>query len=154
MGIPVRATLVAEMHCLSKDGLVVITAQQWRDPQAPAERPLHWLRLVRNGRVDQTVQFGGERRRTEMIDFWNGLAERYRPTSLDSNQMWSKLKDLTGIEQAQCAGAGKCQGLLPVGVERCPACGRNERRIGAGALSGVRRRGVIMMNARRAASRS
>ena len=148
MGIPVRATLIGELHCLSEDGLVVITAQQWRDPAAPAERPLHWLRLIRNGKVRQTIQYGGPRRYGEMVAFWNGLAERYRPTRLDSNQMWSTLSRLTGIEQGQCASSS-CNGRLPVGGGRCLACGRNERTVASGSLSGVRRRGALILNTRK-----
>jgi hypothetical protein len=142
MGMPSRARLVGELHCLSEDGAVVITAQRWVDPAAPAGRPRGWLRLVRNGRVQQLVQFSGPRRTEELVGYWGHFAERYRATALDSNQMWSRLRDLTGIEQAGCASKD-CPGTLPVGGGRCLACGRNERNVAAGALSGVRRRELL-----------
>jgi hypothetical protein len=148
MGIPSRARLVGELHCLTEDGEVVITAQRWSDPEAPAERPCGWLRLVRNGRHWQTVQYCGARRSAELRERWSSLAERYRPTALGVNEMWSKLRQLTGIEQGNCLHSG-CSGTIPVGGGRCLVCGRNERSVAAGELSGARRRGVLVLNLRK-----
>ncbi len=145
--IPVRARLVDEMHCLAEDGLVVITTQKWQDPLAPTDRPRYWLRLVRNGRVRAVEQFSGERRTRDMAARWEHLAERYRRSALDTNQMWSTLQQLTGIEQAGC-GSKNCGGKLPAGGGRCLACGRNERSVASGSLSGIRRR-ELQLNLRK-----
>jgi len=146
--MPSRACLVGELHCLSEDGQVVITTQRWSNPDAPAERPCSWLRLVRNGRTWKTVQYCGARRSAELLDRWASLAERYRATALDTNEMWSRLKQLTGIEQGHCLHSS-CSGTIPVGGGRCLVCRRNERNVAAGELSGARRRGVLILNLRK-----
>lgn len=147
MGMPTCARLAGELHCLSEDGQVVITAQRWSDPRAPAERPCGWLRLVRNGQVWKTEQYAGVRRTAELLQRWRSLTDRYAATALDSNQMWSTLRELTGIEQSHCLHSS-CSGRIPVGSSRCLVCGRNERSVAAGGLSGARRRGVLILNLR------
>lgn len=119
MGIPARAILHAELHCLSRDGRDVVTAQQWHDPAAPADRPKSWLRLVRNGRIRQDHQFIGKAAQREMNQFWSKCTENFRPTWLVEDQMWVNLRTLAGIEQARCPG---CSAGLPVARSTCPQC--------------------------------
>lgn len=153
MQIPSRAVLAAQLHCLSKNAQVVITAQQWNDP-APvtAGRPRSWLRLVRNGREEQVLQFTGARAQREMARDWDRLAGLYTATSLDEGQMWAALRELTGIEQVQCSTVQKCPGLLPVAWPWCPECGRDQRNVAKGSLSGVRRRPDICLDLRKTSS--
>lgn len=124
MVIPSRSTLVAQLHCLSDSGAVVITAQRWEDQASTIEAPIAWLRLVRNGRAQQDQRFTGAGELAEMEVFWAGLAKRYAPSGLTDDQMWSALRELTGAEQARCADA-TCPGALPSGGSFCLECGRS-----------------------------
>lgn len=148
MAIPSRTVLVAELHCLSEDGLVVITAQRWSDRSAPAERPRTWLRLVRNGRPCDDRRFTGARSHREVEIIWGQLAERYAPTGLAEDQMWVKLQELTGVGQARCSGKD-CTGRMPVGWQICPECDRSAGRVASGSLSGVRGRASLLLDLRR-----
>jgi hypothetical protein len=143
MPIPPTASLAGQMHCMSHDGKVVITAQRWTDPAA--RRPRSWLRLVRNGKAEQTVPFTGAAAHREMIDYWNGLAERYRPTELTEDQMWARLWDLAMIEQTECA-ATECAGRMPVAWKMCPTCGRPAS---SGEPAAVRGRRPLMLDLRK-----
>lgn len=138
MAIPFGTVLVRELHCLTEDGRVVITAQHWRDPAAPADRPRSWLRLVRNGRPRDDQRFVGVDDGLELQEIWAYLTERYAPTGLSEDQMWAALRTLTGIEQAGCASKD-CAGTMPTGSPICPECGRHAERVASGSLSGVRR---------------
>lgn len=139
MTILSSARLREELHCLTHDGKIVITAQRWTDPAAPEDRPRSWLRLVRNGRQRQVSRFTGAGAHAELDAFWAGLAERYEPTALTEDQMWVRLKEITGTIQSECARAG-CEGRMPVAWEVCPECGRNARRVAGGAMTANRRR--------------
>lgn len=145
MTIPVRATLLAELHCLSHDGQVVITAQRWADRTAAAERPRSWLRLVRNGRPIQARQFTGRRAHRELEVHWAKLIEMYAPTALAEDQMWARLLEITGIKQVKCAR--DCPGRMPVAWPVCRVCGRHARRVAGGAMTGSRRRPELFLPA-------
>ncbi len=144
MRIPSRSVLAGQLHCLSEDGAVVITVQHWQDPQAPAERPVSWLRLVRNGRPRSAQQFAGMQGQASLHDRWRSLEGRYAATALTEDEMWRWLGKLARIQQAECASAAGCRGRLVVAWPFCPACGRDERRVASGSLSGVRRREVLL----------
>ncbi len=152
MSIPSRADLVGELHCLTEDRLVVITAQHWMDPQAPAGQPVAWLRLVRNGREWQSIRFGGARAQVELAEAWGQLRLRYAPTALTEDQMWVALGELAGVDRVQCSSASKCAGRLPVAWHFCPECGRDQRRVAQGSWSGVRGRPAILLDLRNASS--
>lgn len=147
MGIPAGAQLLTQLHCLSHDGLVVMTAQRWVDPQAPADRPRSWVRLVRNGKVTprKEHQITGLRSHQRLELEWAELAKRYQPTALTEDQMWAKLRELTGIEQEICSAKGCSGGAMPPGWSYCPVCGRNAQRVAAGSMSQAHRRGDIVM---------
>ncbi len=151
MQIPARAVLAGQLHCLSDDGKVVITAQRWSDPAAAAERPRSWLRLIRNGRPRAAEQFGGRARHLVLEQRWSQLADRYAATALSEADMWAWLGKLAQVEQVQCSSASKCAGRLPVGWHYCPECGRDERNVASGSLSGARRR-VVLWDLRKPAS--
>lgn len=146
MAIPTRVKLNDELHCLSHNGLIVITAQRWSDPQAEADRPRHWMRLVRNGRQCDVRQFTGPTAYRRLGQIWNQLAEQYQPTALTEDQMWAKLRELTGIEPTQCLRTG-CAGQMPVAWTVCPQCGRDARKVASGSMSGAYRRGIIVTTA-------
>jgi hypothetical protein len=148
MPIPPGALLRAELHCLSHDGAEVITAQRWSDPSAPARRPRSWLRLVRNGQVEQDVRFVGTAEHAEMIEFWAQREKAYAATRLDGPGMWIKLRELAGAEQVEC-GQG-CPGRLPVAWPVCLDCGRDSRMPVAGTPHGVRRRPTLTLDLRKA----
>ena len=152
MRIPRRAELAAQMHCLSEDRKVVITAQRWTDPSPADGRPSTWLRLVRNGTERQVLRFTGAGAQREVEGDWTRLRERYQHTALTEEQMWQALRELTGIEQAVCSTIQKCPGRLPVAWHWCPECGRDQRNVGRGSLSGVRRRPVIRLDLRKPSS--
>lgn len=143
MGIVARAQLRAELHCLSDDGLVVITAQHWSDPQAPATRPVSWLRLVRNGRIRTDRQVSGLKGHRELAEFWAERASVIAATQLDEDQMWKKLAELTGISQTRCVRSD-CAGRMPVAWWRCPECRCHARNVAAGSMSGVRHRDLLL----------
>lgn len=147
MPIPRRAVLVEQIHCLSDDGAVVITAQRWSDPAATDLRPVTWLRLVRNGCVRAEHQFAGVQRAAEMERFWAGRVEDFAATALTDDQMWEKLRELAGIEQAVCGGT-KCAGRLASGAAFCPVCGRSPARVAAGSMLTARGRGTIVLDLR------
>jgi hypothetical protein len=144
-----RAQLRAELHCLSYDGLVVITAQQWFDPAAPASRPVSWLRLVRNGRVHRDHRVTGVKRHFDLQDLWVERALAIAPARLEEDQMWVKLEELTGEKQTVCAR--RCGGRMPVAWRVCPSCGSSAGRVAGGSLSGVRRRGELVLDLRKGA---
>jgi hypothetical protein len=148
MPIPPTASLAEQLHCLSHDGTVVITAQRWTEPRRPTNRPRTWLRLVRNGRVMQDVPFTGQAAHLEMRMFWDRLIGQYEPTGLDEDQMWNGLRELTQIEQTEC-GAKDCVGRLPVAWWYCPLCRRDTRRVASGSLIAARGRGVITLDMRK-----
>jgi len=133
---------------MSEDGAVVITAQRWTDPAAPASRPRSWARLVRHGRVAQDVPFTGAKAHTELDQFWAGLADRYEATAMTEDQMWDALRKRTGIEQVRC-DRKDCAGALPVAWHCCPGCGADARRVAAGSLSGVRRYPPVLLDLRK-----
>lgn len=143
MRIPSRAVLAAQMHCLSEDGQVVITAQRWTDPGPADGRPVTWLRLVRNGRERQVLRFLGVGAQLQVDGDWERWSGRYAQTALTEDQMWAKLRELVGVEQESCSSVSKCPGRLPVAWRWCPECGRDQRRVASGSLSGIRRRPVI-----------
>jgi hypothetical protein len=146
MRVPTRAVLRAELHCLSDDGTVVLTVQRWTDPAAPADRPATWLRLVRNGRRREDREFTGADQHQQLEAFWATLVEEYARTALTEDQMWVKLRDLTGTVQAECASKD-CAGRMPVAWPHCPVCRRDSRRVATGSLSGARGRGDIIVPA-------
>lgn len=143
MAVPVRAVLHQQMHCLTHDGLVVISAQWWRGPATLAGKPRSWLRLIRNGRVEQDCRFTGEREQVELAEFWAGRAERYAPTMLSEDEMRAKLAELAKIEPVRCQRR-HCAAVLPVAWWHCPDCGSDVRRVAAGSLSGCRRRTLVL----------
>lgn len=145
MGIPARAALCAQLHCLSHNALWVLTAQHWSDPAAPVERPRSWLRLVRNGRVVQDLKFTGVNGRHELDLFWRRCAASYEPTSLSEDQMWVRLRELSGIQQAGCQRADCSGGGLPVAWWFCPRCGADARRVASGSMVAAHRRGDIRL---------
>lgn len=128
MPIPSHAELRAELHCLAHDGLEVRTAQRWADPQAPADRPRNWLRLVVNGRSAQDVVFVGAPAFRELESFWASRVAAFAPTSLSEDRMWVKLLELAGIARMRCPRG--CPGVLPVAWWFCLACGRDVRASG------------------------
>lgn len=144
MAIPSGTVLEAQLHCLSDDGLVVMTAQRWCDPKAPTDRPRSWLRSIRNGEVAAEHRFTGASQHQEMREFWVQLVDWFTPAGLTEDQMWAKLLELTGIQQTRCQGKD-CAGAMPAGWPICPDCGRDSRRVAAGSLSGVHRRGIIVV---------
>jgi hypothetical protein len=145
MPIPARAALVKELHFLSHDGLEVRTAQHWSDPQAPADRPRSWLRLVCNGRVDQDLSFTGAKAHRELAEFWAGREVLFAPTALDERQMRQKLIELKGIEPVPCRGR-ECSAILPVGSGFCARCHRSAARVAGGAMSAARGNPAAMMS--------
>lgn len=147
MAIVSRARLHAELHCLSTDGLVVITAQHWIDPQAPAGRPVSWLRLVRNGRIRTDRRVAGQQAHAELAEFWAERASVIAATQLDEDQMWKKLGELVSIKQTRCVRPD-CAGRMPVAWWRCPECRRDARKVASGELSGVRRRPELLLDLR------
>lgn len=147
MVVPSGARLHAQLHCLSANGRWVITVQRWDDPAAPADRPRSWLRLIRNGVVCEDRSFGGARRQRELEQVWAALAADYAATQLDDEQMWTKLRELAGAEPVWCQGGG-CSTVLPVGRWICPSCGRDARRVAAGATLTARGRGVLVLRTR------
>lgn len=148
MAIVSRAGLRAELHCLSDDGLVVITAQQWFDPQAPAQRPVSWLRLVRNGKIHQDRRVTGAAAHEELQDFWIERAIATARARLEEEQMWERLGELAKIRQTECVRTD-CDGRMPVAWWLCPVCGRDARRVASGSLSGARRRGELLLDLRK-----
>jgi hypothetical protein len=146
MAIPGGARLRAQMHCLSHDGREVITAQQWFDPDAAEDRPRSWLRLLRNGQVVKDNQITGRAKHDELAEFWRAREVSFEPTKLTEDQMWVRLRELTGIEQTVCQ-AENCSIDMPVGWWICPLCGKDARRVAHGSLTGVRARGVIALPA-------
>jgi hypothetical protein len=148
MPIPSRARLRAELHCLSHDGHEVRTAQHWVDPQAPADRPRSWLRLVINGRPAQDGGFFGVPGQAELENYWSSRVEAFAPTALTEDQMWGKLLELAGITRSACSAADGCPGVLPVGWWFCPECGRDARKVASGSMLWPRRRGVIVVDRR------
>jgi hypothetical protein len=148
MAIPAPAALRAQLHCLSHDGRAVLTAQQWYDRAAPAQRPRSWLRLVGNGRVIQDCRFTGERGHREMERFWADRVVDYEPTKLTEDQMWAKLWELARIEQTRCQRKD-CAGGMPVAWWFCPGCGTDARKVAVGSLSGCRRRGDLTLRQKR-----
>lgn len=126
MMIPLHAVLVAELHCLSRDGQDVRTAQQWSDPQASVDDPRSWLRLVCNGRVLQDAEFTGLEPHVQMRAFWSSRERLFAPTRLDEDQMWTKLLELAGVTPRRCR-AKRCAVVLPVAWFVCQICGRDAR---------------------------
>lgn len=149
MGKLRKAVLLDQLHALSADGLTVSTAQRWTYPAAPAARPVSWASLVRNGTMQELSEFRGVAAQEQLEQNWRRLIEMYEPTRLTEDQMWSRLRELTGIEQSKCAGAGPCRGELPVAWPYCPACGRDQRNVSSGSLSGTRRRGLLILDLRK-----
>ncbi len=121
----------------------MITAQRWSDPQASADRPASWLRLIRNGRPRAAQRFSGRARQVVLEQTWAQLAERYAATALTEDEMWKWLRKLAKVEQVQCASVSKCAGRLPVAWHYCPMCGCDERKVARGSLSGVRRHEML-----------
>lgn len=147
MAITSRAQLRAELHCLSHDGLVVITAQQWFDPLAPALRPVSWIRLIRNGHVHQERRVAGADEQFGLQDFWVERALAIAPDRLEEDQMWAELAELTGTKQTECVRRD-CAGAMPVAWPYCPMCGCDSRNVASGSLSGVRRNGYLFLDLR------
>lgn len=143
MAVLLRAVLVGQLHCLSEDGLVVITGQRWSDPEAPADHPVSWLRLVRNGRPRQSLRFGGLAAQDDLARKWSEIAERFASTALTEIEMWEWLHKLAKVDQVACSAASKCAGRLPVAWDVCPECGRNQRNVARGSMSGARGREVF-----------
>lgn len=150
--IPSRAVLLGQLHCLSHDRRSVITGQHWQDPQPPGGRPTSWLRNVRNGRERQVLTYVGDAVQEELAGDWARISEMYAPTALTEEQMWVKLRELAGVEQVQCSSTWRCRGLLPPAWPYCPACGRDQRRVASGSLSGVRRMAPIVLDLRKPSS--
>jgi len=123
--------------------------QWWADPVAEPGRPCSWLRLIRNGQDHPKFlhQFSGVVAQQRLAARWADLQREYEPTALTEERMWSKLRDLTGIEQEQCLGEG-CAGGLPVSWNICPLCGRNTRNVSSGSRSGVNRRPAVFLDLR------
>jgi hypothetical protein len=147
MAITSRAQLRAELHCLSHDGQVVMTAQLWFDPQAPMSRPVSWIRLIRNGKIHQDSRVSGAAGQLELVEFWVERALVIAPARLEEDQMWSKLAELTGKKQTVCVRRD-CAGQMPVGWWFCPVCGCDARNVASGSLSGVRRQGDLLLDLR------
>jgi hypothetical protein len=142
MAIPARAELRAELHCVSHNGLAVLTAQHWSDTAAGPARS--WLRLVSNGRVAQDCRFTGDHEHIELEQFWAERSALFAPTALTEDQMWVRLAGLTRIEQDRCQRKD-CSGLLAVARWFCPICHCDIRRVARGSMSGAHRRGDIQM---------
>ncbi len=146
MSITSRAVLRAELHCVGV-GPDVRTAQHWVDPQAPASRPVSWLRLVINGRVAQDKVFTGPRRHRELEVFWAQRVKLFAPTALTEAEMWSMLSELAGVEEEFCL-AGRCGAPLPVAWSVCLRCRRDVRKVASGSMLTPAKRGIIWVSRR------
>jgi hypothetical protein len=101
MGIPETAVLAAELHCLSEDGTQVITVQHWSDPDAPADRPLSWLRVLRNGqrvfrkgKLVPDTQYLGARRAVALATELDTVRKRFAATALEPDEARAMLRRL------------------------------------------------------------
>lgn len=137
MSIPRTARLDDELHCLSAEPVVVITAQRWTSDDGRS-----WLRVLRNGRPKMNrgrpvdVQFSGEKRTAELEAEWKRITEAFAPTRISAEQAWGRLPDLP----RQCQRGDRCAAQQILGWPICPGCGAHERHVAGGSMSGVRGR--------------
>ncbi|WP_038843584.1 hypothetical protein, partial [Salinispora arenicola] len=100
----------------------------------------------RNGQPVDSKLFTGPRRLASLDELVQRIVSVWqsRRGLLDEQQARAELHRLTGQHPQRCDRSG-CGEVLPLGRRVCLMCRASAGRVAAGMLSGVRRRGDVVM---------
>lgn len=135
-----RYTLIEQVHFLGQaDGQpTLVTMQRWDALRAARRRSIH---VIAN---DGVVKHHKLCQSTEDINFMDAAMDLNRKTNalLTERQARTVLAERTGAVPAWCERR-YCDGCIPIAADRCEH-GHPIGQVAAGALSGVRRRPIIL----------
>jgi hypothetical protein len=131
--------LANEIHGLSYNGQVVITAQHWRRSDGRAA-----IVTVHNGRIAVRPEYGTDAEAVKaMAEAHAKLAEVQMTTAAAEAKLTALVP---GWTRTPCLRE-ECGGKLAIGEYRCADCGRAPGRVAAGLLAAAGRRGAIHLRA-------